>query len=84
MKIALGTGEREIVGIITSAVLARNDMFNLQGDERRIGLPSLAVFAAVACPFTDGSAASIAYGSPAVNRKRASACRIASSLFASI
>lgn len=47
-KVALSAGEREIVRKIASAMFARNNMFNLQGNERRIDLPALAILAALA------------------------------------
>jgi len=50
VQIALGTGKSEIVQVIRPGVFPRNDMLDLQRDQRRCRLTSLALLAAVACP----------------------------------
>jgi len=50
VQIAFGTGESEIVDVISSSMFSRNEMLNLEWDERGGRLESLAVFAAIRCP----------------------------------
>ncbi len=47
VQIAVGAGQSQVAEIIVAAVLARDDVLNLQRNERRIGLSVLTIFAAV-------------------------------------
>ena len=52
-EIAVRTRESEIVEVVVSAVLSRNDVLDLQRDERRLFLPPPAILAAVLSTVTD-------------------------------
>lgn len=47
VEIAVDAGEREIVELVRSAMLARDNVFHMQCGEQGICLPELTVFAAI-------------------------------------
>ncbi len=53
VEIAFGTRQREIVRIVAAQMFSRNDVLNVERDERRGGLPAVAIFATISCPRTD-------------------------------
>jgi len=86
-KIAIGAGQGEIVQFIASRVLTRDDVLDLQRNQRRINLAPLTVFAALPSPLADGGSCSRVHCnqlSRGAKRNLASACKTASRLFASI
>ena len=54
MCIAVVTGESEVCAVVTSAMLASDDVFDVIGEEWLRVLRKAAVFAAMIGTFTDG------------------------------
>ncbi len=53
MQVTLRSGEGEVPLDVGTAVLLRDDVLDLVGDERLIGLAGVAVFATITRPLSD-------------------------------
>ena len=54
MRIAVVAGESQVFAVVSSAMLASNDVLDVIGEERLRVLRKVAVFAAMIRTFTDG------------------------------
>lgn len=53
MQVAINTGKREIVEIVSAAMYLRNDVLNVQRRERRIILMQMTILASVVSAFSN-------------------------------
>jgi hypothetical protein len=86
VKIALGACQRQIIKLVGSAMFARDDVINLQGNQGRVCLTALTILTTIISTLAHrGSECGVhRYAPSAVTLNRASACNTAKRLLASM